>query len=344
VLFILGNLFIIRLSGENMDTTMIYLATNNGLVVAGFQDGWRVIRRSLAGKHVTSVIAREGVVLAGTTGGVFRSDDDGRSWRDASAGLSQLHIRWLAYHPDISDFEFAGTEPAGIFISRDGANSWREVPEVGDLRDQYHWFLPYSPEAGCVRGFAFHGPRIYAAVEVGGVLRSDDSGVTWRLAEGSDGNPDLKGPPEPFIYPDLHSIYVHPSSPDLVFAATGGDFYRSLDGGNTWKSLYHCYVRAAWIDPDDPAHLVLGPADHVETNGRIEETRDGGSTWRPISNGLDLPWPGHMVERFTQVGAELFAILSNGQLFAAPLSHFEWRTILPDVKEVNAVAEDGMAG
>ena len=115
--------------------------------------------------------------------------------------------------------------------------------------------LPYSPEAGCVRGFAFHGERAYAAVEVGGVLRSDDGGETWRLAEGSDGNPDLDGPPEPFVYPDVHSIDVHPSSPDLVFAPTGGGFYRSIDGGRTWTLLYDCYCRAAWIDPLDASIL-----------------------------------------------------------------------------------------
>ena len=91
----------------------------------------------------------------------------------------------------------AGTEPAGIFVSRDGAANWRECPEVGQLRDAHHWFLPYSPAAGCVRGFAFHGQRAYAAVEVGGVLRSDDEAQTWQLAAGSDGNPDLAGPPAP---------------------------------------------------------------------------------------------------------------------------------------------------
>src|SRR5437588_9052880 len=112
------------------------------------------------------------------------------------------------------------------------------MPEVANLRDQHHWFLPYSPGAGCVRGFAFHGQRVYAAVEVGGALRSDDGGETWRLAEGSDGNPDFDGPPPPFVYPDVHAIYVHPTSADLVFAATGGGFYRSDDGGQTWTCQY----------------------------------------------------------------------------------------------------------
>ena len=103
--------------------------------------------------------------------------------------------------------------------------------EVAHPRDGHHWFLPYSPEAGCVRGFAVHGERVYAAAEVGGVVRSDDGGQTWRLAHGSDGQPAFGEPRWPLVHPDVHSIEVHPSSPDLVLAATGGGLYRSQDGG-----------------------------------------------------------------------------------------------------------------
>jgi photosystem II stability/assembly factor-like uncharacterized protein len=318
---------------------LFFLATENGVVTAERTgEGWREIAHSLAGQQVTSLIAREGVVLAGTADGIFRSDDDGQTWRVASLGLSNSHVRWLAYHPDISDREFAGAEPAGLFVSHDGAQTWRECREVALLRDKHHWSLPYSPEAGCVRGFAFHASRAYAAVEVGGLLRSDDGGQSWRLAEGSDGNPDLDGPPAPFIYPDVHSVAVHPSSPDLVYAPTGGGFYRSTDGGKTWDCLYDCYCRAVWLDPSDAAHLILGPADGVDTNGRIEESRDGGRTWRTASSGLHVPWRRYMVERFFQFDQELLAVLSNGELLAAPLETLEWIRILPQVKNVAAVA------
>ena len=302
---------------------------------------WQCVRRSLDGQRVTCLIAREGVILAGTQEGVVRSDDEGATWHASGNGLTEPYVRWLAYHPDVSDREFAGTEPAGIYISHDGGATWRACPEVSDLRERHGWFLPYSEGAGCVRGFTFHRTRVYAAVEVGGALRSDDGGESWRLAEGSDGNPDFEGPPPSFVYPDVHSIQVHPSSPDLVFASTGGGFYRSANGGKTWTLLYDCYVRAAWLDPSDPLHIILGPAERVGSLGRIEESRDGGETWGAASKGLRVPWPQTMVEHFIQnsgpQGEELFAVLANGTLLAAPLATLQWERIAAEVEGINAV-------
>jgi photosystem II stability/assembly factor-like uncharacterized protein len=317
----------------------LILATDNGIVTCRRNhNGWQETKRALPDHNVTSIMAREGVILAGTTDGIVRSDDM-ETWRDADTGLGIRHIRWLAYHPDVSDLEFAGTEPAGIFISHDGAATWRSCPEVEHLRDRHKWFLPYSPEAGCVRGFGFHDDRAYAAVEVGGVLRSDDAGETWRLAGGSTGEPVFDIPPEPFVFSDVHSVSAHPSSPDLVLAATAEGLYSSSDGGDTWGVTHAgSYCRAVWADPADPEHLVLGPADSVShKNGRIEESRDGGRHWTIASAGLDRPWPDTMVERFIQIGDELYAITNDGRLFVSSLARLRWQRILPDAPRINAV-------
>jgi hypothetical protein len=57
------------------------------------------------------------------------------------------------------------------------------------------------------------------------------------------------------------------------------------------------------------------------------------------SGGLQVPWRRHMVERFTQIGSELFAVLSNGELLCTQLSALDWQRIVPDVKDVNALTE-----
>ncbi len=316
----------------------LILATEQGIVICEPKDTeWQESLHSLKDQHVTSVTVREGTILAGTEDGIFRSEDVGQTWKESSEGLTARHIRWMAFHPNSSTLVFAGSEPAHIFISHDEGKSWRACPEVAELRDRFKWSLPYSPEAGCVRGFAFHGNRGYAAVEVGGVLVSEDKGETWQLAEGSDGKPDLQGPPEPFVYPDVHSLEVHPASLDLVYAPTGGGFYRSKDGGKTWKLFYDCYCRAVWVDPQDPDHIILGPADGVDRNGRIEESKDGGESWSMASTGLDVPWRRGMVERFFPVGDELVAVLSNGQILSTMLSTIQWKRILPEIAGVNAI-------
>lgn len=314
----------------------LVVGTTNGLFIFERGDqGWRETGGELSAHHVTSIAGQDHSLLAGTKDGVYRSEDQGQTWWESNAGLEVRHIRWLAFHPDRSELAFAGTEPAAIFISRDGGRNWFERPEVANLRDANGWSLPYSPKAGCVRGFAFNGARGYAAVEQGGLLRSFDSGETWELAGGSTGKPHVPVP-ESYIHSDVHSVKVRSSSADQIFAPTGGGLYSSLDGGDSWTALYNCYCRAIWLDPADPGHLIFGPADSVNRNGRIEESINGGDTWQPVMDGLSERWPSRMVERFVQAGDELLAILSNGELIAAPLDTLTWQTVLPAVQGVNA--------
>ena len=101
-------------------TDLLFLATEAGVAIARRDgEGWRHVARSLTGQPVTSVMARDGVVLAGTLDGLWRSDDRGQTWQAASAGLTHRHVRWLATHPDAPNCVLVGTEPAAIFTSRD---------------------------------------------------------------------------------------------------------------------------------------------------------------------------------------------------------------------------------
>lgn len=312
----------------------LLLATRDGFVAAQNEGGWQLVRTGLDGRFVTSLMARQGVILAGTDDGIFRSDDGGLSWRETSRGLTQRHVRWLAFHPAISDLELAGTEPAAIFTSQDGGASWRECGEVSALREQLGWWLPYSPEAGCVRGFAFHGSRAYAAVEVGGVLRSDDQGMSWRLAGNSNESQASRQPSLSPLHSDVHDVASHPSSPDLVLAPTGGGLYRSRDGGDTWTHLHANYVRALWVNPDDANHLLLGPSDGPSgRNGRIVQSRDGGQSWQPPS----ITWRQNMPERFVAADGSIFVIMANGELLVTDQEAVNWQPILATAPPINAI-------
>jgi photosystem II stability/assembly factor-like uncharacterized protein len=318
----------------------LFIATNSGLVMARRKgDVWLNAGCSLDGQQVTSISAQDGNLLAGTRQGILRSDDLGQTWQEASEGLTEPYVRWLAHHPGRPGTVLAGTEPASIFLSRDGGQTWSERPEVAELRDRYGWFLPYSTGAGCIRGFAFAGERLYAAAEVGGLLRSDDGGQTWRMAGGSSGRPH--GLAEGFIHPDVHSVIVHPSSPNLLYAPTGGGLFRSEDGGGRWQQLYPSYCRAVWADPARTGYLVLGPAGSVNRDGRIERTSDDGQTWGPASDRLQVPWPRNMVERFLPTDRELLAVLASGELLSAPYDTLRWQPLLPDVEDARALALAG---
>ncbi|MBV7335613.1 hypothetical protein KFU94_46685 [Chloroflexi bacterium TSY] len=190
-----------------------------------------------------------------------------------------------------------------------------------------------------MRGFAFSGSRAYAAVEVGAALRPDDTGQTWQLASGSNGQPRFGRPKDGLINPDVHSIEVHPSSPDLVFAPTGGGLYCSQDGGESWTCLFECYCRAIWLDPEDAEHFIFGSANGPSgRNGQIWETNDGGTTWQVAAHGLKTPWSNCLVERFAQIENRLFGVLSNGKLIATELVRFEWHDVLPNAPHINAIA------
>ncbi len=270
---------------------------------------WLPAGRRLEGRRLNALARAGDTLVAGGRAGTLVSSDAGETWHDRSDGLAVRYVRFLH---GADGCVLAGTEPADVFHAPAG-ETWVEATGVSGERDRLGWFLPYSPEAGCVRGFAVHGERVYAAVEVGGILRSDDGGRSFRLCGGSDGHPHL-GPSRPdVLYPDVHSVAAHPSSPDRLAAATAGGIYVSEDGGESFERRSPAwYTRALHVDPEDFDHLVVGAAHRVsDKQGRIVRTRDGGRTYAE-EPGAEGPWPAAIVERFAATPAGLFAIRDDG--------------------------------
>jgi photosystem II stability/assembly factor-like uncharacterized protein len=281
---------------------------------------------------------------------LYRSSDGGKTWEPANEGLSASAFRCIAPDPLHPGALLAGTEPGRIFRSRDGGRTWRELAGITRIPGHEAWFLPYSPRAGAVRN-VYAPPddsgRLFASVEVGGLLRSDDGEETWTCT------PVIEDE-------DIHHITGHPDDPNLLYASLGyasltyrrrddeqrrfGGIARSTDGGKTWRKLETDYTRATLIPPSRPDLIVAGPAPDVGRNGRIVASSDGGDTWEPAHSGLSVPMP-DMVELFVAAPDDtVWAITSGGRLFRATPGEWAWASPIPagaelPVQSVSFVAD-----
>lgn len=280
------------------------------------------------------------VILAGTYGdGLFRSQDEGRTWSSVSDGLTVPAFRTITSDPTVPGAILCGTEPARIFRSHDSGQSWEGLQGIPELPGSDEWFLPYSPRAGAVRNI-YSPPgtaRLLASVEVGGLLDSSDQGATWSIGLVAGDS-------------DIHFVTGDPNDPDLLYAALGwaslksvgrteespplGGIARSRDGGGTWEKLHTHYTRAVIVPPSQPDLLLAGPADRVGEQGRIEVSSDAGDSWRPAGGGIAVPMEDMVEEFLPGPNGSIWAVCSGGRLMVADPDEWMWTSALPEVSDI----------
>jgi len=122
---------------------------------------------------------------AGVSGGVWKSDDNGATWRPAGDGMTNIAVNALAIDPQRPSTMFAGTgeghfreeirgtglplRGGGVFTSTDSGGTWQRLAATNN--PDFHWVNDLELGISDTR-------RIYAATRTG-VWRSSDSGVTW---------------------------------------------------------------------------------------------------------------------------------------------------------------------
>ena len=184
-------------------------------------------------------------------GGIWKTDDYGRTWNPIFDDAPTGSIGDIAVSPSHPDILYAGT----------GEGLHRPDLSVGD-----------------------------------GVYRSDDGGKSWN----HKGLPDIQ---------QIGRIIVHPSNPEEVFVAGLGHPYgpnaergvfRSRNGGKTWEKVLYVNENTGAIqveyDPNNPATLFASLWEHREgpwengnfsgPNSGLYTSRDGGTTWSRVLNGL----------------------------------------------------------
>jgi photosystem II stability/assembly factor-like uncharacterized protein len=235
------------------------------------------------------------------------SNDFGKTWSDPESynikfpegsDISLTQIWQIINDPHDADTLYCGVEPAALFKSTDGGETWSLNRGLFDHPHRTQW----QPGGG---GLCLHtilpdpasAKRMWIAISTGGVYRSDDGGETWE--------PRNKGICARFLPPDqqypewgqcVHKVVNHSSNPNRMFLQHHWGVYRSDNAGDSWddigKGLPSDFGFAMEIDPHDANTVYIIPIESDEFRCtpegklRVYRTTDGGDSWQALTAGL----------------------------------------------------------
>ena len=307
--------------------------------------------------------AAPGNPFFGTT--LRRSEDLGATWTGQDAHVvkfpedSGLELRRIWQIRPGRDHEpqriYLGVEPACLFESPDGGESWEAVTGFLEHPHRSRW----QPGAG---GLCLHTilpdpgseARTVVALSTGGVYRTDDGGTTW--------NPRNEGVRAQFLpdpFPEfgqcVHKVVHHPSRPERLFLQNHWGLYRSDDWGDRWVDIANGvpsdFGFAMAMHPRDPDTVYIVPLESdefrctPEARLRVYRTRDAGESWEPLTKGLPQEGAFENVLRDaldTDMGTPggVYFGTRSGKLFASADDGDSWSLLhggLPPVVCVKAV-------
>jgi hypothetical protein len=301
-----------------MTQDRLHVATRKGLMTyARGPGGWRHAATAFLGSPVSlSLASADGrTVFAALNLGHFgtklhRSDDGGAAWTElappafpkaetadekapAVAGIWSL--AWAGGPGRL----WCGTAPGGLFRSDDNGASWRLVESLWNHPDRSRWFGggTVDPALHSILVDPRDAKRIAVAVSCGGVWRSDDAGVSWKVgAQGMIARfmpPELQNDP---VIQDPHMVVQCAAAPDVFWCQHHNGIFRSTDGLDSWHEIATAPVSrfgfAVAVHPKDPDTAWFVPAhtdqDRIPVDGKIvvNRTRDGGKTFDQLRSGL----------------------------------------------------------
>jgi photosystem II stability/assembly factor-like uncharacterized protein len=269
-------------------------ATQAGVVLAERRRGTFDVLPALERGDVRCVLVDpidRAVLYAGTSGGVLRSGDAGRTW--AAAGPDGAPT--VALTASRLGEVYAASDDGDVWTTSDRAGTWEPLTRLphGRLRARAPTALAVSPSAP---------DTLLAAVESRGILRSEDAGrawterahgdargVTfhafdgeWAYAAGEDGPAVSADAGDTWERPHAGlesracvAVAADPGRPDLWYAAADA-VYRSVAGG-AWEQLELAGVRVLLTDPGATG-LVYG----LTEDGVAWASSDFGERWERL--------------------------------------------------------------
>lgn len=269
------------------------------------------------------------IYVATEHSGLFVSADGGAAWQRANPNVPRLTTVSLLATPGTI---FAGTVPAALYRAENGG-PWQELEGV--RAGAHGGSFPPSPELGARTRFIAADNetprRFFAAIEVGGMLVSDDEGRHW--------TPAVAGLDDP----DVHQILPSSRTRGLVVAACGEGIYRSLDRGEHWEKVTPDGARTfgSSVTEDDAGDVYLGVAlgrpntwlRRTRADAGVFVSQDGGGNWAAVTEGLQ---GGVMAMCPASEGQGVFASTSEGEVLSIGFSGA--RKIIGGLPSITALA------
>ncbi|MGH7930121.1 MAG: hypothetical protein ACREQV_20275, partial [Candidatus Binatia bacterium] len=177
--------------------------------------------------------------------GMFVSKNGGKEWTRANPNVPCLAMSAMLALPGKL---LVGTMPAALYVTSD--RGWQEIKGVrqGAAGGTFPPNPDFPARTRVLSKENRAGGRLFAGIEVAGILVSDDDGETWSPA--NDGLTD----------PDMHQILPAKNHDGLVVAACGEGVSRSTDRGSHWEKVTPAGNRTYGnaLAEDDDGNIYLG--------------------------------------------------------------------------------------
>ncbi|MEQ8766317.1 MAG: glycosyl hydrolase [Planctomycetota bacterium] len=266
---------------------------------------WREIGPYRGGRSaaVAGIPSQGDVYYFGATGGgVWKTRDGGRSWRNVSDGYFGGSIGAVAVSEADPNVVYVGggektlrgnvSHGDGVWRSTDAGRTWKRV----GLEDTRHVprirIHPRDPDVVYVAALG----HLFGPNHERGVFRSRDGGESWEhvlFVDENTGAVDLiLDPTNPrILYATFWQVKRTPYS--LESGGDGSGLWKSTDGGDSWVELTDSEglpkgplgISGITVSPSNPDNLY---AIIEAEKGGVFRSRDAGETWSKTNDERSL--------------------------------------------------------
>ena len=279
---------------------------------------WRMIGPFRGGRTraASGVTSEPNVFYVGqVNGGVWKSDDYGRTWNPIFDHEPTQSIGAIAVAPSDPNIVYVASGEGlhrpdlsvgnGIYKSTNAGKTWTHL----GLRDGEQIPALAVDPRDPNRIFAAVLGHPYGPSEERGIYLSTDGGQNWKKVLSKDentGGSDVETDPSnpDVVYAGMWEVREGPWEDNNEFNGPGGGLFKSTDGGNTWQQL-----KKGLPEDLSQIYIAIAPSDSKRlyatlstASGKLGVYRsdDAGESWAQITadprpsgriGGGDLPIP-----------------------------------------------------